>query len=341
MSRFPVGSAERSVTKPLAAKALASCTLFAFMSIAPAIAADPPPAPAATDEKSVAAPNTAPKVTLPYKLITAPAPIDAAPAKPVQAQQAPIKPAEIEPAVTSAAPKQAPPQEAASKPEANPAPKTDTETAPAVVAPAVAAKPEPPKITLNIDIDLAKQRMTLTEYGKTVGSWPISSGAEGYRSPTGTFRPVWSSKMWYSKQYDNAPMPHAVFFNGGVAMHATQSVGRLGTPASHGCIRQSPANAATTYKLVAKHGNSHVKIVVHGKPKDDEPRIARRDRGNERDMASARYTPRDRYERQAMRRVILVDGYGNRRIAEIPANDPRLAAYNNRRYSGYGNGSAW
>ena len=213
----------------------------------------------------------------------------------------------------------------------------------------VPPKPEPPKITLDIDIDLNKQKMTLTEYGKVVGSWAISSGADGYRSPTGTFRPVWSSKMWYSKQYDNAPMPHAVFFNGGVAMHATKSVGRLGSPASHGCIRQSPTNAEKTYKLVAKHGNSHVKIVVHGKPKDDEPRIARRDRNNDRDMASSRFTPRDtrsseRYERQATRRVILVDGYGNRRIAEIPANDPHLAAYQNRRYSygGYGGyGDGW
>ncbi len=360
MSRFRVGSAELSFTKSVHLKSLAleslatkvltknilaGCAVLALMSTAPAIAADTPPLPAASaEEKPVASPNAAPKVTLPYKLITTPTPLDAAPAKPVQAQPAQAKPTEIEPAVAPSAPKQAVPQETASKPDANTAPKSEAPTASVVAAPAVAIKPEPPKITLNIDIDLTKQRMTLTEYGNVVGSWAISSGAEGHRSPTGTFRPVWSSKMWFSKQYDNAPMPHAVFFNGGVAMHATQSVGRLGSPASHGCIRQSPANAEKTYKLVAKHGNTHTKIVVHGKPKDDEPRMARRDRGNNRDMASTGYASRERYERPAMRRVILVDGYGNRRIAEIPANDPRLAAYQNRSYGGgYGGGygRAW
>lgn len=333
MSRFRVGFAELNFPK-----ILASCAVLALIGTAPALAAESPPAPAASEEKPVAAPNTAPKVTLPYKLITAPAQSEQAPAKPVEAQPANAK-ASVEPAVTQPAAPSDAKQQTASQPDAAAVPKSETAAAP--------AKPEPPKITLNIDIDLTKQRMTLTEYGKVAGTWPISSGAEGHRSPTGTFRPIWSSKMWYSKQYDNAPMPHSVFFNGGVAMHATQSVGRLGTPASHGCIRQSPANAEKTYKLVAKHGNSHVKIVVHGKPKDYEPRIARRDRGNDRDMAAARFAPRDRYdryERQATRRVIIVDGYGNRRVAEISANDPRLAAYNSRRYGGYGNygyGSAW
>lgn len=348
MSRFRIGAADFSFTQISFAKVLACCGVLAVMSTAPAIAADSQPAPTATEEKAVAAPNTAPKVTLPYKLLTTPSQTEPAPTK--QAEPARAKPAEIDPAVTPEVAKPSAVQQSAQEPATpkDPATPSDASPAPKSEAAVVPAKPEPPKITLNIDIDLTKQRMTLTEYGKPIGSWAISSGAEGHRSPTGTFRPVWSSKLWYSKQYDNAPMPHAVFFNGGVAMHATQSVGRLGTPASHGCIRQSPANAEKTYKLVAKHGNSHVKIVVHGKPKDDEPRVARRDRSNDRDMASTRSAPRDRFdrdERQATRRVIIVDGYGNRRIAEIPANDPRLAAYQNRRYGGYGGyggyGSGW
>ncbi len=208
-------------------------------------------------------------------------------------------------------------------------------TIPVATAPAAAVKTAPPKpeTTLAIDIDLTRQRMTVTEYGREVGSWAISSGREGYRSPTGTYRPLWSSKMWYSKKYDNAPMPHAVFFSGGVAMHATQATGMLGQPASHGCIRQSPANAATTYKLVAKHGNAATRIFVHGKPRHDEPRLARRDaqpanprlaveRPNGRQVAAA--------PRPAMRRVLLVDSNGFRQVAEIPANDPRLIAYYQR-----------
>jgi len=326
----------------LFAIAMASAT-FAL----PARATDSSPAvaPAASSAAPVlAAPDAAPKVELPYKLLTKPTPGSYSAAQPALS-------------VETAAPTQAPAPTAGKTEPATPAPADATakaatplpappsaEKADIIAAP---VKPAPPAITLNINIDLTRQKMTVTEYGKVVGSWPISSGAAGYRSPTGTFRPVWSSKMWYSKQYDNAPMPHAVFFNGGIAMHATQSVSRLGTPASHGCIRQSPANAAKTYNLVAKHGNSRVKIVVHGKPRDDEPRIARRDR-NQDTSISARYAARDTRDVRpsaGLRRVIIVDSYGNRRIAEIPANDPRLAAYHTRQYyggtyggySGYGN----
>jgi lipoprotein-anchoring transpeptidase ErfK/SrfK len=221
-------------------------------------------------------------------------------------------------------------------PVAAPAPAPVSPPAPAIVTTAAAAPPAPPKpeTTLLIDIDLTRQRMTLTGHGKVVGAWPISSGREGFRSPTGTFKPIWVSRMWYSKKYDNAPMPHAVFFSGGVAMHATQATGMLGRPASHGCIRQSPANAETTYKLVAKHGHAHTKIVVHGTPRDDEPRVARRDRQPSDVALATRYAPRTYaaapIARPAMRRVIFVDGNGNRTIGEIPANDPRLAAYQRR-----------
>lgn len=280
-------------------------------------AKEPPTAtPAATPSivaPTVAGPTAAPQAPLPYKLITAPA--DAA-AK-VDQPAAPIQPKDNPAASTTVA---APP--AAVTQPANPA------IAPAQAAVPPTSAPKPPATTLRIDIDLTRQRMTLSEYGKQVGSWPISSGAEGYRSPTGTYRPIWQSKMWYSKKYDNAPMPHAIFFSGGVAMHATQSIAMLGRPASHGCIRQSPANAATTYKLVTKHGNAHTRIVVHGTAPQDAPRIARR----EQPSAMGRIAARDIAPQRAipMRRVMLVDAYGNRRITNIPANDPRLFAYQSR-----------
>ncbi len=95
----------------------------------------------------------------------------------------------------------------------------------------------PPEPTLAIDIDLGAQRMRVTEAGGKTYSWPVSSGAYGYPTPTGTFRPVWTSKMWYSRQYEYAPMPNSIFFHGGTAIHATTSVGMLGRPASHGCVR--------------------------------------------------------------------------------------------------------
>ena len=63
------------------------------------------------------------------------------------------------------------------------------------------------------------------------------------------------NEIWYSKQWDNAPMPHAVFFTKeGHAIHGTNEVRRLGKPASHGCVRLSPQNATTLYALVEENG---------------------------------------------------------------------------------------
>jgi lipoprotein-anchoring transpeptidase ErfK/SrfK len=145
--------------------------------------------------------------------------------------------------------------------------------APAVEAPAAPvvaaapAKPAAPAITMTANIDLSAQRMTVSYGGKVQHTWAISSGTREHASPVGSFKPQWTAKMWYSKKYDMAPMPHAVFFTGGVAVHATQATGRLGSPASHGCIRLAPAHAAQFYGLVAKHGNTHTRIRVHGTPR--------------------------------------------------------------------------
>ena len=68
--------------------------------------------------------------------------------------------------------------------------------------------------------------------------------------------------MHYSKKYDNAPMPHAVFFNGGVAVHGTNATGLLGQPASHGCVRLHPQHAAILFDLVQSRPRSGTRIVI-------------------------------------------------------------------------------
>lgn len=141
---------------------------------------------------------------------------------------------------------------------------------------AIAAKPVPPATTLRVSIDLNKQRMTVSENGQTVHSWPISSGRSGYRTPNGTYRPTWMSKMHYSRKYDNAPMPHAVFFTGGFAIHGTYATGMLGRPASHGCVRLSPSNAKTLFNMVGRHGRGQTQISLHGTARDSAPKIARK-----------------------------------------------------------------
>ncbi len=138
----------------------------------------------------------------------------------------------------------------------------------------VAAKPAPaivPAVTLHAKADLTQQTLTVSERGRVVGVWKISSGVQDHATPRGLFQPEWTAKMWYSRTYDNAPMPHAVFFKSGAAIHATQSIGALGRAASHGCVRLAPANAETFYKLVQKHGLVHTRIAVFGTPNFARP----------------------------------------------------------------------
>jgi lipoprotein-anchoring transpeptidase ErfK/SrfK len=148
--------------------------------------------------------------------------------------------------------------------------------------PQVVAKPQPPpKPTLTASIDLASQKMVVKVNGEARYSWPISSGVAEYPTPTGTFHPQWTAKMWYSRKYDMAPMPNAVFINGGVAVHGTYHVRSLGSPASHGCIRLSTAHAKTFYDLVQRHGLTRTRVSVFGRPHWRAPAVASRDRSPE------------------------------------------------------------
>jgi lipoprotein-anchoring transpeptidase ErfK/SrfK len=111
-------------------------------------------------------------------------------------------------------------------------------------------------------VDLSSQRMTVKVNGRHYASWKISSGRKGYRTPTGTWRPKWTTKMHYSRKYYNSPMPYSVFYHGGYAVHGTNYVSRLGRPASHGCIRLHTANARKFYNLVNKYGRKNTLIKV-------------------------------------------------------------------------------
>jgi hypothetical protein len=164
--------------------------------------------------------------------------------------------------------------------------------------PPAAPPPPPPPITLVLKADLATQRLTVIERGKTKHTWAISSGRRGFATPTGTFRPQWAARMWHSRQYEWAPMPHAVFFHRGTAFHGTTATGLLGSPASHGCVRLAPAHAAQLFALVHRHGYASTKVVVlKGARGRDRTVAGRRTRGNARGEVAA--APRG--ERQGYR----------------------------------------
>lgn len=113
-----------------------------------------------------------------------------------------------------------------------------------------------------VQIDKSSQRMSVSVDGAMRYSWPVSTGRNGYGTPSGTFHPQVMMRSYFSRKYYNAPMPHAIFFYYGFAIHGTNDISRLGGPASHGCVRLHPANAATLFALVRRSGASNTTIEI-------------------------------------------------------------------------------
>ena len=111
-------------------------------------------------------------------------------------------------------------------------------------------------------IDLSNQTMRIYQHGRLKYTWAISSGRKGYRTPTGTYKPQRMYREYYSRKYDNAPMPFSIFFRGGYAIHGTNHLKRLGRTASHGCIRLHPSNAQTLYNMVRRSGAGNTRIRI-------------------------------------------------------------------------------
>lgn len=118
------------------------------------------------------------------------------------------------------------------------------------------------KAEVFITIDKSEQRMYV-ETPLEDFVWDVSTGRKGFKTPTGFFQPYLVKKMHYSSKYDNAPMPHSIFFLGGYAIHGTSDLKRLGSPASHGCVRLHPQNARWLYRIVKDYGmeNTYIEIV--------------------------------------------------------------------------------
>jgi hypothetical protein len=115
-----------------------------------------------------------------------------------------------------------------------------------------------------INVDKSSQQMTVAVDGAPRYRFTVSTGRPGLGTPSGTFRPERMELTWFSKKYYNSPMPHAIFFHGGFAIHGSYEISQLGGPASHGCIRLHPDDAASLYALVEQQGMEATTIVVSG-----------------------------------------------------------------------------
>jgi hypothetical protein len=206
-----------------------------------------------------------------------------------------------------------------------------------------------------ITIDKNVQEMTVAVDGVERYHWPVSTGIPSRETPNGSFRTFRMEEDHYSKEFDDAPMPHSIFFTKiGHAIHGTDSESRLGTPASHGCVRLSRANASTLYALVEKQGVLNTTVTLTGSSQialARNPRIrantavARRDpaqpyqpqynAAGEPVVLTPQELPPDRIPAQGQPQVQADDGYiypadGSSDVARYPA--PRRRLYDTQVY---------
>jgi lipoprotein-anchoring transpeptidase ErfK/SrfK len=114
-----------------------------------------------------------------------------------------------------------------------------------------------------VQIDRSTQSMEVSVDGMERYNWAVSTGRPGLATPAGTFHAQRLAVTWFSRKYDNSPMPHSVFFHGGIAIHGTYETAYLGRAVSHGCVRLMPENASVLFGLVQQEGLSATTIVVH------------------------------------------------------------------------------
>lgn len=181
-----------------------------------------------------------------------------------------------------------------------------------------------------VTVNKTTQRLTVEVDGVQRHRWPVSTARWGYRTPNGTYRPERLARKWFSRKYDWSPMPHSIFFHGGYAIHGSYEIRHLGRPASHGCIRLLPRNAAVLFKIV-KANRADTKIVVTGE-RPSRRALSRRTRTetSARRHGTAERRTRATSRRSSRRRADFNDvfapppSYASRRHGRYPSWDDML-----------------
>jgi hypothetical protein len=171
-----------------------------------------------------------------------------------------------------------------------------------------------------VTVDKSTQRLSVRVDGELRYQWPVSTARMGYNTPNGVYGPERLERKWFSRKYDWSPMPYSIFFNGGYAIHGSYEIPHLGRPASHGCIRLHPKNAAVLFALVREH-RAATRIVVTGeRPARVHARAPRPGGRSERDRPSNR----DPYDGDAARDV---GGIFDRTPDAAPGADSSIRYY--------------
>ena len=130
---------------------------------------------------------------------------------------------------------------------------------------------------VQITIDKSTQQMIVERDGRPLYQWPVSTGRAGFDTPSGKFRAFRMEKDHFSKEWDDAPMPFSIFFTEkGHAIHGYLDTKNIGRPASHGCVRLTPANAEKLFALVQEDGVLNTTVVLTGQTPSRAPAVAKR-----------------------------------------------------------------
>ncbi|MEU1128180.1 L,D-transpeptidase family protein, partial [Streptomyces sp. NPDC005899] len=136
---------------------------------------------------------------------------------------------------------------------------TDRELDPPVAEPA--ARPDARCMTGRV-LCISKNSRTLSWMidGRVVSSMDVRFGSQYTPTREGTFEVYWKSRHHVSTLYDS-PMPYAMFFSGGQAVHYSSDFAARGySGASHGCVNVRDEGKIASLFAQVKNGD---KVVVH------------------------------------------------------------------------------
>src|SRR5215471_10290975 len=124
-----------------------------------------------------------------------------------------------------------------------------------------------PQGPLMILISIPEQMMHVYRNGILIGRSTVSTGSKGHDTPGGVFSILEKNKEYYSKKYNNAPMPYMQRLTwSGIAMHSGQLPGYA---ASHGCVRLPYDFSQLLFSTTNSGGT-----VIIGDGKTPVPRLA-------------------------------------------------------------------
>lgn len=130
----------------------------------------------------------------------------------------------------------------------------------ASLSPAAATEAEAGAVVARVSI--SEQKIRVYRDGALLYTWPVSTAKAPKITPTGSFTPEFLSRDHKSSLYNNAPMPFAIFYRGNYAIHGTNQIKRLGSPASKGCVRLHPDNARVLFKMVREVGMKNTRVII-------------------------------------------------------------------------------